>query len=117
MLNLEDQWPESLDAVAAAPEHHRVLFENEHVRVLDARVSPGEHVPLHTHRWPSVAYTISSGDFVRFDGEGKTTLDSRSSGVMVDPGSAMWLPPLEPHAVQNVGATEVRAIVVEIKDK
>jgi hypothetical protein len=27
--------------MTAAPEHHTLLFENEHVRVLDAHASPG----------------------------------------------------------------------------
>jgi quercetin dioxygenase-like cupin family protein len=117
MKNEIEEWPEALDAVVSAPEHHRVLFENDHVRVLDTRVLPGERVPLHTHKWPSVAYTISSGDFVRFDAEGNATLDTRTANLTVEPGSAMWLPPLEAHAIENVGATEVRAVTVEIKDR
>jgi hypothetical protein len=44
------QWPDTLDAVAAAPAHHVVLLENEHVRVLEARIEAGDTVPLHTHR-------------------------------------------------------------------
>ena len=28
--------PGALDVIAAAPDHHEVLLENEHVRVLDA---------------------------------------------------------------------------------
>ena len=31
-------WDESLDALAAAPAHHRLVFENAHVRVLDTRI-------------------------------------------------------------------------------
>ena len=115
MKKENDEWPESLDAVASAPEHHRVLFENEHVRVLDTRVPPGERVPLHTHKWPSVAYTISSGDFVRFDSNGNITLDTRNANLTVEPCSAMWLPPLEVHSIENVGTTEMRAVTVELK--
>jgi len=33
-------WPENLDAVKAAPENHKVIFENEHVRVLDVTIAP-----------------------------------------------------------------------------
>ena len=32
-------WPESLDAMQAAPDHHIVLLENQHV--LEAFVAPG----------------------------------------------------------------------------
>jgi hypothetical protein len=30
-------WPDALDALSAAPQQHRLLFENAHVRVLDTR--------------------------------------------------------------------------------
>jgi hypothetical protein len=43
-------WPDSLDAMVAAPEHHGLLLENERVRILDSLIKPGERVPLHTHR-------------------------------------------------------------------
>jgi hypothetical protein len=43
-------WPDTLDALTAAPEHHWLVFENERVRVLKVRIGPGEIVPLHTHR-------------------------------------------------------------------
>ncbi|OGX87506.1 hypothetical protein [Hymenobacter coccineus] len=33
-------WPDSLDAVVAAPQFHRVLFENDRVRVLEVTVGP-----------------------------------------------------------------------------
>jgi hypothetical protein len=35
-------WPDSLDAVEAAPASHRILFENDAVRVLETRIAPGE---------------------------------------------------------------------------
>jgi quercetin dioxygenase-like cupin family protein len=53
------QWPDELDALIAAPQHHILLFENEAVRVLDTRIPPGQTVPLHTHRWPGTLYILS----------------------------------------------------------
>lgn len=47
-------WDPALDAVAAAPKHHRVLFENEKLRVLEVILGPDDEEPLHHHRWPSV---------------------------------------------------------------
>jgi hypothetical protein len=52
----EQEWPDSLDAMVAAPEHHEILLENERVRVLDSRIKAGDTVPVHTHRWPSVLF-------------------------------------------------------------
>jgi hypothetical protein len=31
-------WPSSLDALVAAPQHHRLMYENERVRVLEVRI-------------------------------------------------------------------------------
>ena len=47
-------WPDTLDAVVAAPGSHRVVFENERTRVLEVMIGTGQREPTHTHRWPSV---------------------------------------------------------------
>jgi hypothetical protein len=52
--------PDELDAVVAAPTSHRIVFENEDVRVLEVTVAPGVHEPEHTHRWPSVMSPTSA---------------------------------------------------------
>ena len=47
-------WDPELDAVKAAPKHHKVLFENDRLRVLDVTLEPNDEEPVHHHRWPSV---------------------------------------------------------------
>lgn len=47
-------WDPALDAVIAAPVNHRVVFENDRLRVLEVILEPNEEEPLHHHRWPSV---------------------------------------------------------------
>lgn len=47
-------WDPELDAVKAAPRNHRVIYENENLRVLEVTLEPGEEEPVHHHRWPSV---------------------------------------------------------------
>lgn len=44
------------DAVAAAPNSHRVLMEDDKIRVLRVEVAPGATEPVHDHRWPSIMY-------------------------------------------------------------
>jgi mannose-6-phosphate isomerase-like protein (cupin superfamily) len=105
--------PDELDAVIAAPAHHTVLLENDHVRVLDTRIAPGDTVPLHTHRWPSVLHVLSWSDIVRRDEHGAVVLDSRTS--VVRPPEIMWSPPLSPHTLENVGTTEIRVMSIELK--
>jgi hypothetical protein len=47
-------WDPGLDAVVAAPANHKVLFENENLRVLEVTLAPDEEEPTHHHRWRSV---------------------------------------------------------------
>lgn len=103
-----------LDAVIAAPKHHTLLLENEHVRVLDTRIEPGDVVPLHMHRWPSVYYIKSWGDFVRRDGDGNVVVDSRQMPKGPVP-TVTWSAPLPPHTLENVGTTPIHVVSVEIK--
>ena len=37
------------DAVKVAPEHYKILLENEHVRVIENTLAPGEKDAMHTH--------------------------------------------------------------------
>jgi len=108
-------WPDSLDALIAAPDHHRLLLENEEVRVLEVRIAPGQFVPIHTHRWPSVVFTLSADDFIRRDAEGKVLLDTRITPFPTPRPVADWLPPLPPHSVENVGTSDIRLFSVELK--
>ena len=48
------QWDPKLDAVVAAPANHKIVFENERLRVLEVILEPEEEEPTHHHRWPSV---------------------------------------------------------------
>ena len=110
-------WPDSLDAMVAAPKHHKLVFENERVRILDTRIPAGDTVPVHTHRWPAVYYTIVPGEFVRRDGEGTVLLDTRVTPRL--PGNAsfpgQWAESLPPHSVENVGEGEIHLISCELK--
>ena len=106
------EWPAELDALIAAPEHHRLLLENDRVRVLDTEIGPGERTPLHTHRWPAVHYVVSWCDFIRRDAGGATSVDTRGH----EPASgAVWGESLGPHTLENVGSKPIRVISVELK--
>jgi hypothetical protein len=48
-------WDPALDAVVAAPKHHKVIFENERLRVLEVTLEPNDEEPIHHHRGPSVS--------------------------------------------------------------
>ncbi len=107
---------DTLDALIAAPDHHKLLFENERVRVLFTSIPAGDKVPVHTHRWPSVLYVKSWGEFVRCDENGKVLLDSRTVEAFKTPSEVLWSQPLPPHTLENVGSTSIDIIAVELKD-
>lgn len=109
-------WPDHLDAMTAAPDHHEIMLENDRVRVLDSRVKPGDATPIHTHRWPGVLYILGTSDFVRFDPEGNVIFDSRESETTAGTGQAVWSSALAPHFIKNVGKNEIRVISIELKD-
>ena len=104
---------DQLDALIAAPDHHALLFENEHVRVLDTHIAPGDTTPVHTHRWPAVLYVLSGEHFVRRDGEANLLMDSRD-GEGLRAGAA-WTAPFPPHTLENVGDSAIHVIAVELK--
>jgi hypothetical protein len=108
-------WPDSLDALQAAPNHHTLLFENEQVRVVRTLIPPGETVPVHTHRWPGVAFVIHWSDFIRRDPEGIILLDTRKRNEQRVLNAPRWQEPLPPHSVENVGGAEINIVQVEIK--
>ena len=110
-------WADSLDAVIAAPRHHRLVLENDRVRVLDTRIPRGDIVPVHTHRWPGVYYTVQFSHFIRRDQDGNVTFDSQSAlgEAGPPPGTANFLENLPPHSVENVGHAEIHLISVELK--
>jgi len=116
-VSAEWPWPDSLDALRAAAGYHRLLFENERVRVLEVRIGPGQFVPVHTHRWPSMVYVASSSDFIRRDGEGELLFDSRTMGPPPATPTAQWTEALPPHSVENIGNAEIFLITTELKER
>jgi hypothetical protein len=108
-------WPDELDALTAAPGNHRLLVENDRVRVLLTTIPTGAATPVHTHRWPSVEYVISTTDFIRRDRDGNVLLDTRTADSAPQASDVLWSEPFPPHSLENVGDTELRVVMVEIK--
>jgi hypothetical protein len=47
-------WDMKLEAVNAAPKIHKILFENDRLRLLEVTIHAGEQEPMHGHQYPSV---------------------------------------------------------------
>ena len=107
-------WSAAQDAVQAAPQNHRVILENDKVRVLDVTVPPRTKENIHAHCWPSVLYVTEAGKYVDYDINGKVLFDSRS---MTSPPLPMvlWKDPEAPHAVENLDDKPLHLVRVELK--
>jgi beta-alanine degradation protein BauB len=95
------------DIVKISPDVHQVLFENDAIRVLEVTVKPGAKVPMHTNP-ENVNYIVKPGT-LRLIGPDGSSVELNLSERQVIPA------PVGRHAVENIGATEVRTICIELK--
>mgnify|MGYP001813777351 CR=1 FL=1 len=109
-------WPKDQEAVMSAPNNHKILLENDKVRVLEVTVMPKEIEPVHHHQWPSVLYIMEAGDFIDRDGEGNVIMDTRQIPEPLVFPMTMYKEPEAPHSVENLSDTKtIRLIRVEMK--
>jgi hypothetical protein len=97
-----------IDPVRVSPDRYRVLLDNPEVRVIEYVLRPGERDLWHTTP-PKVSY-VASGGSLRI-----TQADGTSFVTDEKQGTARWTNTLGRHYAQNVGATPVRIILVEVK--
>ncbi|MEP7083010.1 MAG: cytoplasmic protein [Chloroflexota bacterium] len=95
------------DPVATNPGLYRVVMENDRVRVLEYRDTPGDRTTPHRHP-DSVMVTLSSFRR-RLIGEGG------SAEVELAAGTTRWLAAQE-HAGENIGDTDTHVVFVELKE-
>ena len=105
---------DDLDGVIAAPDHHRVIFENDAVRVLETSIRAGDITPLHTHLAPTVMYVVSGSHFVRRHEHGATMLDTRTDPGFVLP-RVLYSASTPRHTLENTGSDDLVVIGVELK--
>jgi hypothetical protein len=106
---------DELDGVIAAPDHHRLLFENHLVRVIESKIRAGERTPLHTHMRQRVMFPVSGSSFARRDEHGAVIEETRLADGQTDPARIMWAGPTELHTIENIGTDDLNVIAVEVK--
>lgn len=118
-------WPDSLDAVTAAPNSHKVLFENDKIRILEVTTEPYGFEPMHTHRYPSVMFgpdnDTSHYDIVYYRCDydsikhvyfAKDSIRQRGGGIGTD---EHFMKPEGPHRIRNLSNVRILAFRVEFK--
>jgi quercetin dioxygenase-like cupin family protein len=96
----------SREATVVDPESHVVVFENEHVRVIENISAPGKTSPMHTHD----SLLIVSLDLARL----KLTLPDGEEMIFdLRPGQVLWLD--NPEHAWEMLAGQLHVIGVEVK--
>jgi pimeloyl-ACP methyl ester carboxylesterase/quercetin dioxygenase-like cupin family protein len=95
------------DPVATDPDHFRVEYEDEQVRVLRFTLPPGESAPLHEHL-PRITVIIRGGRTRVTEADGSVREQENVAGEVRHPGYAR-------HAVANIGSTVYEAVSTEFK--
>jgi hypothetical protein len=111
LLGVYWQWsgavPEELDPLKVAADSHKLVFENQFVRVLETHVPPGKTEPWHQHGRRVVVYL---SDF-----HTRTTERGHEPQEQLRKfGLVRWSEPII-HQVKNIGKTEGHVISVELK--
>ena len=106
-------WDPKRDGLAAAPGNHRLLYEDDFIRVLSVSIRPGETEPVHHHRWQSVFVIDRLVKLRDFDGEGREIPlpipDKFELPLTVK------LPPQPAHSVRNEDTVAFHGTRIEFK--
>ena len=121
-------WPDSLDTVRAASHNHKILFENDKIRILEVILEPYEYEKLHTHSHPSVMFgadnDTSPFDIVyypyAYDSTNhryfaKDSIRQHHGGQTNQPDTGNYMKPEGPHRVKNLGKHRLVFYRVEMK--
>ena len=121
-------WPDSLDAVELHTHNHKILFENDKIRILEVILEPHEYEKLHTHSHPSVmfggdddtssidiVYYAYSYDPVTHKYFAKDSIRQHHGGQTNQPDTGYYMKPEGPHRVKNLGDHRLVFYRVEMK--
>jgi quercetin dioxygenase-like cupin family protein len=99
------QWA---DPTVVASEVYKLILENERVRVFEVRFRPGQKAEMHGHP-DHVVYVLSDYTLNLMLPDGSSQVVPLKAGQAIFMGAG-------PHAAVNIGQTEGRALVVELKE-
>jgi beta-alanine degradation protein BauB len=95
------------DIVAIAPQQHKVIFENDQIRILKVTVKPGDKVGMHRNP-ENINYILKSGTLRLTSPDGSVQDVELTEGQVIPA-------PVSSHAVENIGDAEVQTLSIELK--
>ena len=93
-----------IDPCEVSPEHYRVLFSNEHLRVVEMTLPAGAKDNEHSHPNETV-YFITGGKVRIYVGDDSMEAEIPDGHVMYHEA---WT-----HVVENIGDTDIHAVIFE----
>jgi quercetin dioxygenase-like cupin family protein len=97
------------DPVKVDPQHYKVIFENDQVRVLRIHYGPHEKSVMHSH--PDAVVVYESNARMKM-----TTPDGKSVESNGKANDSLWTPAGD-HLPENLSDKPVDAVLVELKAK
>lgn len=88
--------------------NHKVLLDNEKVRVLDYQSKPGEKTPMHSHP-DYLVYVLEGGTNLT------TPKDGKPETTELKKGQLFWRKAVT-HTAENIGKTKIHLLLIEIKE-
>ncbi len=98
----------NIDPVKILSDKFKILLENEHVRVVQYSLKPGEKDDWHTHPAKS-SYVVSGGKLKVYLENGEVIYADEETAT------ASWMDYVGKHYVENIGNTTVTIVFTEIK--
>lgn len=106
-------WDPKLAATRSGAKNHKVIFENDDIRILSVTVKPGEKEKLHHHEWPSVLVIDSLTKLADFDKDGKE--QKLPLPDKIEMPLVLKLPPQAAHSVKNLDTKTFHLTRIEFK--
>jgi quercetin dioxygenase-like cupin family protein len=90
------------------PDIYKLAFENERVRAMEVTFKPGAKIAMHSHP-DHYVYIMTPGKL-------KITNSSGATSELAGKAGESTFIKAESHMAENIGSTEFKALVVELKE-
>lgn len=116
-------WPDSLDALIAAKDFHKLIYQTPEFRILEVTIEPGKLDPVHTHKGKSIVWVVNSSPIVynTFGLDNKNNfLLIKQDTIIIKPEElniGTWEKPEPPHSVENIGKDLFKLYRIEFNNK
>ena len=98
----------SLHPLKVDPEHYKLEFENDHVRVFRVHIGPHESTPMHEHQLHRIVVYLTDANVRATGADSKVESSIHKAGEIIERGAAR-------QREQNLTANAVETIVTELK--